>query len=89
MLATCLDRFDEAERHYQAALEMEDRIASPPLLARTRYWYARMLLERQAPGDRERAVELLVLALETADALGMRALAAEIKDLAATRAPTA
>ena len=34
---------DQAERHFEAALALEKRLASPPNLARTRYWFARML----------------------------------------------
>ncbi|MDQ4134164.1 MAG: AAA family ATPase, partial [Actinomycetota bacterium] len=84
MLAACLRRFPEAEARFRSALELEDRFRAPPLMARTRYWHARLLLQRDEPGDRARAVELLALALETAETLGMAGLAADAKALAAS-----
>ncbi len=58
LLAT-IGRFDEAEAAYTAAAELERTAGFPPLVARTEYWHARALLERDAPGDRDRAASLL------------------------------
>jgi hypothetical protein len=85
MLDTCLGRYEEAEPRFLTALELEDRFGAPPLMARTRYWHARMLLERDGPGDRERAIALLALALEAAEAMGMGGLAAQAKALTVER----
>jgi hypothetical protein len=81
MLSATLVRFDDAERHYDAALAIEERLGSRPYLTRTRTWYGRMLLERRAPGDEDRAAALLSVALTDADELGMVVVAAEIRGL--------
>ena len=47
------------------------RVGARPWLAHTQYDYARMLLERDQPGDRERARELLAEAVSTYRDLGM------------------
>ena len=58
LLAT-LGRLDAADAAYRAAAEMEHSAQFPPLVARTQYWHARMLLKRDASGDRERAGTLV------------------------------
>ena len=45
-----------------------------PWLAHTQYQYATMLLTRDQPSDRDKAVELHKAALATVRDLGMRAL---------------
>jgi tetratricopeptide (TPR) repeat protein len=74
MLATTMGRFDEAERHFSTALELNDRQGGRPCVAHTQHQYAVMLLARNRPGDRERAIELLEPALATSRELGMRSL---------------
>ena len=81
-LAATLGRWEEAEAHYQGALDLETGLRSPPLLARTRYWYGRLLVERARPGDDERAHDLLKSALETAELLGMARLTSQASELA-------
>jgi tetratricopeptide (TPR) repeat protein len=81
MLAATLGRLDDAEAHYRTALELEDRMKAAPLAARTRYWYARTLLARDASGDAGRATELLQTAHATAEELCMAALAADVEGL--------
>jgi class 3 adenylate cyclase len=73
-LAATMGRWEEAERHFEAAVEMNARMGARPLVARTQIMYAEMLLRRNAPGDRVRALALLAEALETTQALGMSAL---------------
>jgi hypothetical protein len=70
-LATVTTRWEEAERHFDAALEMETRMGARPALARTAHQYARMLLAQDRSGDRRRALELLAQAAETASGLSM------------------
>lgn len=82
MLATVLQRWPEAEAHFEAAVELEAKARSAPLLGRTRYWYARMLLARDGVDDRIRAEDLLAQSLETARSLGMRGLMADTAALA-------
>ncbi|TMM09843.1 MAG: hypothetical protein E6G00_08970 [Actinobacteria bacterium] len=71
-LATVLERFDDAERHFEVGLRMNQEIEAVPLVADTQVSYARMLCERDALGDGDRALDLLGEALETAQEIGMR-----------------
>jgi tetratricopeptide (TPR) repeat protein len=73
-LATLMRRWDEAERHFDDALTMNQRMGARPWLAHTQYQYARMLLSRDQPGDSEKAEALIKDALATARELGMVAL---------------
>jgi tetratricopeptide (TPR) repeat protein len=81
LLASALGRFDAAGRHFDAAIEGNARLRARPWVAHSEHEYARMLLERGEPGDRERAVELLGRALETARSLGMASLTARVEAL--------
>ena len=69
-----MERWDEAERHFYKALEMETRMGARPWLAWTQRHHAWMLVARDAEGDREKALELLAQALDTAQELGMKRL---------------
>jgi class 3 adenylate cyclase/tetratricopeptide (TPR) repeat protein len=73
LLAT-LGRLDEADVAYTAAAELEHAAGFPPLEARTKYWHAAALVERDAPGDRRRAERLLDDTIDVADRLHMEAL---------------
>jgi len=73
-LATTLERWDQAEQHFQDALAMNSAMNAHPWLAHTQYQYARMLLSRDHPGDSEKAEALITEALSTARELGMLAL---------------
>jgi len=84
ILATMLGDFDGAESHFASALELEGRIPSPPFLARTQFWYAKLCLARNAGGDRARAEELLRASTTTAGGLGMANLASETRSLLAS-----
>ncbi|HZQ38231.1 MAG TPA: LuxR C-terminal-related transcriptional regulator, partial [Dehalococcoidia bacterium] len=75
LLAATMRRWDDAERHFEAALAMNARIGALPWLAITRYNYAAMLHTRGDPGDHEHAQALLAQACATADELGMATLA--------------
>jgi DNA-binding CsgD family transcriptional regulator len=71
LLCATMSRWPEAERHFEAALAMNQKIGAHAPLAHTRHDYAAMLLARDLPGDRERAAALLQLSLESARASGM------------------
>jgi eukaryotic-like serine/threonine-protein kinase len=75
--ATTMARWDDAERHFEAALEANKRMGARPWVAHTQEDYARMLLERDAAGDAEKAQELLAAALATYRGLGMEPHAAK------------
>ncbi|HSJ28423.1 MAG TPA: AAA family ATPase [Acidimicrobiia bacterium] len=79
LLAAALGRIDDAERHFEEAIEINDRMGARPWAAHTRYDLARLLTGRDAPGDRERARELEAVAEATAAELGMVALAARLE----------
>ena len=76
LLAT-LGRLDEADVAYTRATDLESSAGYPPLVARTQYWHARMLLERDAPSDRQQALALLDNVIEISDQLGMQRLATQ------------
>jgi predicted ATPase/class 3 adenylate cyclase len=69
-LAATLERWDDAERHFERAIAENRRSKSWPFLALTEQEYAAMLLSRGDPGDRERAVTLLSSAIDRARAIG-------------------
>jgi DNA-binding SARP family transcriptional activator/tetratricopeptide (TPR) repeat protein len=76
LLATAMSRWSEAERHFEAAIEMDTSTGARPWLAHTQADYASMLLARAQPGDRERAHELAARARALYHQLGMHAHAA-------------
>jgi len=82
VLATALGRFDDAERHFDVALETERKMRARPWLAHTQHDLAAMLLARGEDGDSERVGALLDEALSTYRELGMDAWAARAEALA-------
>jgi uncharacterized protein HemY len=76
LLATTTKRWQDAELHFEDALAMNQKMGARPWLAQTQEDYARLLLARGSPGDRERAQELLDQALATYRELGMEPYAA-------------
>ncbi len=82
-LATLLQQWDVAQRHFEAALAIDSRTGWRVWLAHTRYRYALMLQRRAATGDANRARALLADALADSSALGMKALTPRIEALAA------
>ena len=67
-----MKRYDDAARHYEEAIELDRKMRALGWLPRTQCDYARMLLQRDAPGDREQALVLLAEALETSRRLGLK-----------------
>ncbi|GAG20953.1 unnamed protein product, partial [marine sediment metagenome] len=72
ILASTMSRWDDAEVHFLDAITMNERIGARPWLARGRFEYARMLMTRDGPGDRRKALEQLDQALATFQELGMK-----------------
>jgi len=72
-LDAVLGRFDRAEAHFEAGLEVERRMRAPTWEARLQIDYARMLVRRRRGGDRERALVLLDDALRTSGRHGLKA----------------
>ena len=81
LLATQLGRYDEAEGHFETALEAETRCGARPWLVEARIGYARMLHERGDVDDRARARALARDARESAVEMGMSALSRVAEDL--------
>jgi tetratricopeptide (TPR) repeat protein len=71
VLAATMHRFDEATQHFDAALQMNERMGARPWVAHTRHDHAAMLGDRGAPGDAEKAFEFGTSALATYRELGM------------------
>ena len=81
ILAALMGRYEEAEDHFEKALEMHRRMQAPPWIAHTRFDLARMLLRRGFLGDVERAEGLLADALDIARDTGMTTLVGQIQGL--------
>jgi tetratricopeptide (TPR) repeat protein len=77
MTELVLGMHDEGEAHFRAALELEDGFGARSLGSRTRLWFARLLVDRDAPGDPEQAADLLREAGRTARSIGQAEVAAE------------
>ena len=69
--AMAAERWDEAESRFETALSQAEKLSHRLEQPEVRRWYARMLLERDASGDREKARELLGAALSAYKGLGM------------------
>ena len=77
-LAATMGEVEAACRHFEVALEVNERIGAMPYLAHTEAHYARALLARGLPGDRETAGALRGQALQMARALGMTPLIQQV-----------
>jgi class 3 adenylate cyclase len=73
-LATTMERWEDAERHFEDALEMNARMRAGRFSGWAFYQYADMLLRRDCEGDRAKALSLLSRALDVAERLGLTAL---------------
>jgi tetratricopeptide (TPR) repeat protein len=71
LLCATMSRWDDAERHFEEALELNARIGARPFLAHTQQELAAMLVARGRSEDRARARELAGQARQTANELGM------------------
>ena len=69
--AVAADRWPDAERHFEEALRLAERLPHRVEQPEVRRWYARMLLDRGASGDRERARALLTEARAAYEEIGM------------------
>ncbi|MEO6579515.1 MAG: AAA family ATPase [Candidatus Limnocylindria bacterium] len=78
LLAATLDRLDDATRHLEDAVHINERMGARPWTAHSRHDLASVLRRRDAPGDRARAAELDSVALATARDLRMTVLESRI-----------
>jgi hypothetical protein len=84
-LATVLGRYDEADAYFAKSAAVNERIGAKFFAARTDLKWGELLVERQAPGDTEKARQLLAMAHRSAATHGYgtveRRSAAAIQDL--------
>ena len=71
ILATTLERWDDAAKHFEEAIEFERRMGAPPFVVRSQVAYAEMLLRTGRDGDLRHAQKLLESAIATSRELGM------------------
>ena len=81
VLAGSLERYDEAEGHFEVALEVERHMRARPWIAHVQHDHAAMLVARGADGDAERASGLVDEAVATYRELGMESWAARAESL--------
>jgi hypothetical protein len=77
MLVALLGGVQASDRHFARAIALEERIGAPVLATRTRYWWARALLDH----DPTRAANELHAVETRADQLGMTALSRALHKL--------
>jgi class 3 adenylate cyclase/tetratricopeptide (TPR) repeat protein len=85
ILATTVGSWNEAGQLFEDAIEMNTRMGARGWVAHTQLDLARLLHQRDEPGDRQRAVGLLDAAHQNAEELGMRTLAQQVADLRDSR----
>jgi tetratricopeptide (TPR) repeat protein len=71
LLAATMRRWEDAERHFEDAIRTNAQLGDKPWLAHTRAQYARMLIDRDGPGDRDKAFRLLTEAIAMYRKIGM------------------
>ena len=71
MAAAAGGQWEKAEEHYRTALRQAHELPVVIEQPEVRRWYARMLIDRDAPGDREKARELLTEAIAMYRRIGM------------------
>ena len=81
LLAGALGRVEDAEQHFEEAIAVNERMGARPWAAHSRHDLARLLTDRDGPGDRERAAVLVAEAHRTAEELGMVALITRLERL--------
>jgi hypothetical protein len=83
--ATLMERWSEAEQHFEEALGANARMGARPWVVRTSIEWADALLRRDGPGDRERAQGLRAQAGNLARELGIEPLAGHAEVVADVR----
>ena len=69
--ATGGPQWEQAEIHYQTAFKQAHEIPFRSEQPEVRRWYAQMLLDRNGPGDRDKARTMLGEAVEMYETIGM------------------
>jgi len=74
LLAATTGRWDDAVEQFAAAVDSCERMAAPPYLAHSRYYYAKALAAKGRPGDQDRAARELEAAHALLRRFGIRPL---------------
>ena len=69
--ASCGAQWEKAEGHYETALRQANELPHKLEQPEVRRWYARMLIDRNGPGDRDKAFRLLTEAVTMYRKIGM------------------
>jgi tetratricopeptide (TPR) repeat protein len=88
VLARTLGRLDDAEAHFVAADQDTERMRAPFFQTRTWLEWGATLLERRAPGDVDRAVDLLTRARDVAADRGYAQIERRANRMLAATPPT-
>jgi tetratricopeptide (TPR) repeat protein len=83
VLAATMTRWEDAGRHFDVALTQNTAMGARPWVAHSRHDYARMLLQRDNAGDRERGRDLLSAARTDYEAMAMTAWAQRAQEVLA------
>jgi hypothetical protein len=75
MAAAAAGLWDDAERHYAAAMRQIDELPNRLDAPQVEYWYGKMLIDRGDPSERDRGLQLIDSARTHAAALGLPLLA--------------
>jgi eukaryotic-like serine/threonine-protein kinase len=84
MVATLLQRWEEAEKHFELAMELSEAMHARAIQARVLVEQARMLLTRRGAGDDERAGDILTRATAICLELDLPGIAERASALAGT-----
>jgi hypothetical protein len=74
-------RFEEAEGHFELAVSQNAKTGAVPWVARSQFDYARMLIRKGDPKEKQRARELAEAAQRVARRLPMERLTLETAEL--------
>ncbi len=80
MLAGVMGEWSAAEEHFEAALEIDERLHAWPWLAHTKHEFALALTARGRAADQGRAEALFAAAAASAERIGMPALQQKIPE---------
>jgi tetratricopeptide (TPR) repeat protein len=82
MLAGAMGDWAAAEQHFEASLDLDERLQAWPWLTHTKHEFALMLRAHGRPADRDRAAQLMAEAAASAERFGMAALQSKIREAA-------
>jgi hypothetical protein len=83
ILASAMQRWEDAAGHFERAIDTNERMRARPFTTFARADYARMLMSRGGEGDRAQAEKLLMQAQDAADEMQMSYVAQDCRALLA------